>query len=63
MLCVIYLSDAHVRYLFLSNVPVKVDFSSVPKFLLVFNYPDPRDIQVSDISVGCLECCHFWFRV
>lgn len=63
MLCVIYLSDAHIRYLFPSNVPVKTDFSSVPKFLLVFNYPDLRDIKVNDISLGSSQCCHFWFRV
>lgn len=58
-----YLSDAHIRYLFPSKVPVKMDFSSVPEFLLVFNYPVLRDIKDNDISIGSLECCHFWFRV
>lgn len=63
MLCMIYLSDGHIRYLFPSSVPVKMDFSSVPKFLLVFKYRDLRDIEINGISVGPLECCHFWFRV
>lgn len=63
MLRLICLSDAHIRYLFPSSVPVKMDFSSVPKFLLVFNYPDWRDTEVNDIPVGSLECSYFWFRV
>lgn len=38
-------------------------FSSAPKFMLIFNYPDLTDIKVNDNLLKILLKCNFNFRV
>lgn len=40
-----------------------MDFSSAPKFMLIFNYPDLTDIKVNDNLLKILLKCNFSFRV
>lgn len=61
MLRVMHISDAYIKYLFPSAVPGKMNFSSVPEILVAYSYPYLRDIKVNNISVGYLECSHFFF--